>query len=134
MVVDDDPPIRLLVAEALDTEGYHVLAAENGAAALDLLESERPEVVLLDMRMPVMDGWEFARQVKARGLHLIIITMTAAQSAKLWAAQIEADAYLAKPFDIDDLLDVVARCCGVARQRGTPVPIDPSPGRGEADG
>src|SRR5215210_5782201 len=99
LVVDDDPSIRLTVCEILELEGYPVASAADGAEALRSVEQHAPSLVLLDMRMPVLDGWGFAREVKARGLRLPILVMTAAQNARLWAEEIGAQGYVAKPFE-----------------------------------
>lgn len=109
LVVDDDPAILATIEEILDLEGYPVVTAGNGADALALVERVRPALVLLDMRMPVLDGWGFAREVRARGLDVPILVMTAAQNAQRWAAEIGADGYVAKPFDLFELLDAVGR-------------------------
>ena len=109
LVVDDDPDIRDIVAQVLDLEGYAVATAVDGADALRVLDQVHPGLVLLDMRMPVLDGWGFAREVRARGLELCIVVMTAAQDAGRWAREINADAFVAKPFDLNDLLDTVGR-------------------------
>jgi CheY-like chemotaxis protein len=109
LVVDDDPTILATVAETLDFEGYAVKTASNGAEALALLEGGLPAVVLLDMRMPVLDGWGFMRGVRERGLPLKVLVMTAAQDARRWAAEIGATGALAKPFEIDELLAAVKR-------------------------
>ncbi len=66
LVVDDDPAILTTVSEILQFEGYAVRTATNGAEALRLVEHARPWLILLDMRMPVMDGWGFARALRAR--------------------------------------------------------------------
>ncbi len=112
LVVDDDPSIRATISEILRMEGYPVEVAANGAEALTTVERSRPGLVLLDMRMPVLDGWGFARGLRERGVDLPILVMTAAQNARRWAEEIGADGYLAKPFDIDDLLDAVERRYG----------------------
>ncbi len=112
LVVDDDPDIRELVQEALTDEGYQVVGAANGWEALAQIAAAPPALVLLDMRMPVLDGWGFAREVKARGLRLSIVVMTAAQDARRWAEEIRAQGYLAKPFELDELLDAVERARG----------------------
>jgi CheY-like chemotaxis protein len=109
LVVDDDPAILATVAETLELEGYPVVTARNGAEALRCIEGERPSLLLLDMRMPVLDGWGLARELRARGIAVPLLVMTAAQDARRWAEQIGAAGYLAKPFDLDDLLDTVAR-------------------------
>ena len=112
LVVDDDPEILGTVADILEFEGYAVERAANGAEGLECVERTRPSLVLLDMRMPVLDGWGFARTLKARGIELPIVVMTAAQDARHWAQEIDADGYIAKPFDISDLLSAVARVYG----------------------
>ncbi|HEX2172583.1 MAG TPA: response regulator [Dehalococcoidia bacterium] len=115
LVVDDDEAIRDLVTQILETEGYAVATATNGAEALDVIEDIRrthptcPALILLDMRMPVLDGWGVARTLKERGLRLPIVVMTAARDARVWAAEIGADSYLAKPFELDDLLLTVSQ-------------------------
>jgi CheY-like chemotaxis protein len=112
LVVDDDPSIRTTVSEILAMEGYPVETAADGAEALQAVERVQPALVLLDMRMPVMDGWGFARALRDRGLHLPILVMTAAQNARRWAEEIGADGYLAKPFDLLDLLNAVEQLGG----------------------
>lgn len=114
LVVDDDPAIRRTVAEALDMEGYEVLEAQDGAEALDLLADADPCVVLLDMRMPVLDGWGFAAELRRRELRVPIVVMTAASNAQRWCAEIGGDDCLAKPFMLDDLYRVVGAFCGAA--------------------
>lgn len=109
LVVDDDPAILGTVADILDLEGYLVQTAQNGQEALLRLRETRPALVLLDMRMPVMDGWGFSRALAAEGIKLPIIVMTAARDARAWAAEIGAEAFVAKPFELPDLLDAVER-------------------------
>jgi two-component system chemotaxis response regulator CheY len=111
LVVDDDPNIRETVCELLDLEGYRTAQAEDGAQALALLDTYPARLILLDMRMPVMDGWTFARAAHAQGITTPIIVMTAAQDASAWAAEIQAQGVLAKPFELDDILHLVARHC-----------------------
>jgi len=109
LVVEDDESIRDLVNMTLCDEGYEVLTAPHGAAALDVIERSKPDFILLDMCMPVMDGWEFSRVYKQTpGPHAPIVVLTAAHHAASPAAEIEADGYLSKPFDLDDLLDLVS--------------------------
>ncbi len=110
LVVDDDAMIRSYIDMALKEEGHEVLAAEHGAAALKVLEAANPDVILLDMRMPTMDGWEFARRYRASpGQKAPIVVMTAAQDASQRAEQIGADFFLSKPFDLDALYGCVSR-------------------------
>jgi two-component system, chemotaxis family, chemotaxis protein CheY len=110
LVVDDDEGIAEFVGMALSDDGYEVATVLHGAAALDLVGRQAPDVILLDMRMPIMDGWEFARRYRERpGPHAPIVVMTAARDAATRASEIEADGVLAKPFDLDALLEIVAR-------------------------
>ena len=111
LVVDDDPGILSTVADVLDLEGYSVKTATNGAEALRAVEQHEPCLVLLDMRMPVLDGWGFAHAVRDRGIFIPIVVMTAAQDARHWAEEIGADGYLSKPFELIDLLVAVERLC-----------------------
>jgi CheY-like chemotaxis protein len=113
LVVDDDPDIVATVVDILQFEGYATQTARNGAEALEVVEQSRPNVVLLDMRMPVLDGWGFAREVQRRCLAVRILVMTAAQDARAWAAEIHADGYVPKPFDLPQLLHEVERLCEV---------------------
>ena len=107
LVVDDDEVILDIVADVLRFEGYPVETAIDGVVALEVVERDRPALVLLDMRMPRLDGWGFARTLRERGIELPILVMTAARDAAGWAQEIGAGGYLAKPFDIDELLDAV---------------------------
>lgn len=109
LVVDDDRAILTTIAEILELEGYPFITASDGAEALRLIAAEPPILVLLDMRMPVLNGWEVARTLRERGFMVPIVVMTAAQDARLWSEQIGAAGYLAKPFDLDDLLATIAR-------------------------
>ena len=107
LVVDDDDSIRQTVAEILSVEGYPVESASNGEEALARVAEKTPGLVLLDMRMPVLDGWGFARELRQRGIKLPILVMTAAQNARRWAEEIGADGFVPKPFDLNELLDKV---------------------------
>lgn len=109
LVVDDDHTIRTTVADILSLEGYPVEVATNGAEALTIVERVRPSLILLDMRMPVLDGWGFGRALRERGIDVPILVMTAAVNARRWAEEIGADGYLAKPFELAELLDAVER-------------------------
>ncbi len=110
LLVEDDPSIREMVVMALTDEGYAVESATNGATALALIERGAPDVILLDMKMPVMDGWAFAAQYERRfARRAPVIALTAARDAARSAAEIGATDYLAKPFELDVLLDFIAK-------------------------
>ena len=106
-MVDDDPSIVEVVSQILTEEGHVVISAENGADALAKVDGE--SLILLDMRMPVMDGWGFAARLRAAGKRSPIVVMTAAENARRWAEEIRADGYLAKPFELDALIAAVKR-------------------------
>lgn len=116
LVVDDDPDIGEMVRLALTDEGYEVVFVQNGAEALDASQNGPFDVILLDMRMPVMDGWQFAsayRDVPGRRARLVV--MTAARDAARSGAEISADANLAKPFELDELLYLVQELAAAQR-------------------
>ena len=114
LVVDDDEMIRDVVRDALEFDGYRVVTAEHGAAGLAVLEEIDPCVVLLDMRMPVLDGWGFSAAYRERDVGAALVVMTAAENAEHWRREIGGDGCLPKPFDLDDLLAVVDLHCGKA--------------------
>lgn len=103
LVVDDEPGMRDLIRELLDGEDYEVVEAENGQHALTTARSDPPHLILLDMNMPVMDGWAFARAYAAMpGPHAPIVVCTAADAGRR-ADEIDAASFLAKPFSLRDL-------------------------------
>lgn len=109
LVVEDEHDLRETVAGLLAEEGYAVLVAADGAEALRLTQQQRPNVILLDMRLPVMDGWEFAHRYRSGPPpHAPIVVMTAAVDAQQRAREVGASATLPKPFLINDLLACVA--------------------------
>jgi two-component system, OmpR family, response regulator MprA len=108
LVVDDDEAILMTIAEILRDEGYAVRTANNGVEALTAIEQQLPMLLLLDMRMPVLDGWSVARSLRERGIQLPMIVMTAAHDTR-WGQEVGADETLAKPFNLVDLLAGVAR-------------------------
>jgi CheY-like chemotaxis protein len=111
LIVDDDPAILDTLRVLLQFEGYPTETASNGQEALELVAQQHPALVLLDMRMPILDGWGFARKIEDRRCELKILVMTAAQDARRWADEIHADGYVPKPFDIQQLLGEVERLC-----------------------
>jgi two-component system, chemotaxis family, chemotaxis protein CheY len=108
LIVDDDESIRLIVRLCLADEGYCVAEASNGDAALRVLAEFDPDLILLDLRMPIMDGWEFARRYHVMpGHHAPIVAFVAALNAAQECEGIEAAGILSKPFDLDELLGAV---------------------------
>ncbi|HEX2923504.1 MAG TPA: response regulator [Chloroflexota bacterium] len=108
LVVDDDAELLGMLQMILAEAGYRVITAGEGHEALEKVEQELPGVILLDMKMPGMDGWEFAREFRARyGRSSPIVVLTASEDARERAEEIDAECHVGKPFEIPDLLKVV---------------------------
>jgi CheY-like chemotaxis protein len=107
LIVDDDAAIRKMLVDVLSLEGFQTETARDGREALALLEDGSRRIVLLDLMMPVMDGWELCRHLTERAAlrqHLTIILMSAGEKLDQ-ARDLQVEGYLAKPFDVDQLLD-----------------------------
>ena len=116
LLVDDEQNARSALRCLLTDEGYEVFEASNGVDALEMLPDCQPDLILLDLRMPVMDGWEFARRYRlGPGPHVPIVAFIAALNAQLECADLEATSILPKPFDLDDLLAIVRDLVPVPR-------------------
>jgi CheY-like chemotaxis protein len=110
LVVDDDPAILEICSDLLQTEGYTVSVATNGQQALEQLRTDPPQVILMDIMMPVLDGVEACRQVKANPVTAAIPVVLMSARTNLTRQSQErasADALVAKPFDIDHLLNTI---------------------------
>ena len=108
LVVDDDASIRELLSTALEDDGYEVVPAMNGADALSVCERWRPDVIVLDLMMPVMDGWTFAKRLHEKD-DIPIVVLSAANDLQRHAKAVGATDVIGKPFDLDQLLPKVAR-------------------------
>ncbi len=110
LIIDDDSDIREVVGEALLFAGYQVSTARDGREGLVQARSFRPSLILLDLMMPGMSGWEFrAAQLRDAALSAIPVVVVTALGHD---PDIEVSAVLAKPFRLDDLLDQVRRFAG----------------------
>ncbi len=111
LIVEDDEDLREMMAHLLTLEGFEAATAANGREALEYLQTSRPEVILLDLMMPVMDGWEFRRQQQADPnlAPVPVIVLSALDQAR--ASNVDAAAFLKKPLDFDHLLDLVRAYC-----------------------
>ncbi len=109
LVVEDHADLREMLTVLLESEGFDVTTANNGAEALKALDEARPSVILLDLMMPVMTGDEFRQRQLAdpRYRDVPVICMTAAHDGRDRANRIQADAYFQKPVDFDRLLGAV---------------------------
>lgn len=117
LVVDDDPDILEALSEILEAEGFEIRRARNGKEALEKLEPTPPHLILLDLMMPVMDGWEFAQRMRQRpeAAQVPLIVLSADRNVGSKAADIGAVGHLAKPFELNDLLDMVRRSLDARR-------------------
>jgi DNA-binding response OmpR family regulator len=111
LVVDDDPAIRGLVADALRSEGYTVDLAAHGREALEAMRARKPATIVLDLMMPVMDGFSFIEACHKEQLctGVPIVVISAVQDALKRIEEVEVHACIAKPFDLDDLVRLVGR-------------------------
>lgn len=105
LVVDDEPGIRKALKTNLSRHGFQVSVESTGASALDTFERWRPDVVLLDLGLPDMDGIDVIRQVRTKGsTPIIVLSVREAEREKVEALNLGADDYLTKPFGVDELL------------------------------
>ncbi len=106
LIAEDDRAVRESLVRALGLEGYHVVAAGNGAEAIDLAGSAAPDVVVLDVSMPIVDGLTVCKVLRADGNRVPILMLTARRDTRDRVAGLDAgaDDYLPKPFELDELL------------------------------
>ena len=108
MIVDDSLTVRRVTSRLLSREGFEVLTARDGVDALELLQTEMPDVILLDIEMPRMDGFEFTKTIKANPKHaripIVMITSRTAEKHRNMAKDLGVDLYLGKPFQEEELL------------------------------
>jgi DNA-binding response OmpR family regulator len=105
LVVDDDAPSVKMISFLLREEGYQVVNADNGSAALELVEREPPDLVILDVMMPRMDGFEVCRRIRQKmDVPIIFLSAKGETADKVSGLQLGADDYLAKPFEPAELL------------------------------
>lgn len=111
LVVDDQYGIRLLLKEVFSKENLHIFQASNGKQALEIIRSERPDLILLDMKMPGMDGLELLRRLRQIDAKVKVIMMTAYGELDMVAeaSRLGALTHFTKPFDIEELRSEVMR-------------------------
>jgi chemosensory pili system protein ChpA (sensor histidine kinase/response regulator) len=114
-VVDDSITVRRVTQRLLQREGYRVSMAADGLQALERLQEERPAVVLSDIEMPRMDGFDLARNIRAdvrlNNLPIIMITSRIAEKHREHAKELGVDHYLGKPFSEEELMSLVRHYC-----------------------
>ena len=105
LIVEDDPPIRNLISVALETHDYRFLTASSGGTAIMQASSHNPDIMLLDLGLPDLDGVEVIRKIRSwSNLPIIVISARSDDSDKIEALDAGADDYLTKPFSVDELL------------------------------
>ena len=111
LVVEDDPSLRDTLAEVLRDDGLEVRVAEGGEAGLATIDEWNPEVIVLDLMMPRMDGFAFRQAQRDRSgpVRAKVLLLSAATGVEAAAAELEADAWLVKPFGLHDVLGAVER-------------------------
>jgi len=122
-VVEDEADLVWVIRFNLEMEGYRTYVATNGEAALEMLHTDPPDIMLLDLMMPVMDGWTVLEEIRKRGLDrpkVIVVSARTAAGDRARAARYDVSGYMAKPFDMDELLETIKAVV--------------SPGEGSQDG
>ena len=122
MVVDDSLTVRRVTQRLLTREGYQAVLAKDGVDALQQLQGITPDVMLVDIEMPRMDGFDLIRNVRSdertRKIPIIMITSRTADKHRNYAIELGVDAYFGKPFQEDVLLQAIAAHIGSAMQEG----------------
>ena len=113
LVVDDEASIRLICRVNLDASGFEVLEAEDGETALSIARNERPDLILLDVMLPGIDGWEVAEELselsETRDIPIVFITARSAAPDELRSHAVGGVGYITKPFDPSHLSETVTR-------------------------
>ncbi len=128
LVVDDEPIVREVVVRYLEREGYRTLEADDGAAARRLLESDRPDLVVLDVMLPGIDGLELCRWIRSRSeLPVIMLTARGEEADRIVGLELGADDYVTKPFSPRELaarVRSVLRRSAAAEEKGELLAFD----------
>ena len=113
LVVDDEPQVVWMLRFTLEAEGYQTFSARDGRSALDEVRQHRPNLMLLDIMMPIMDGWTVLEELRAlpdeERPRVVVVSARASLRDRAKAIELGADAFVPKPFNVDDLLEVVHR-------------------------
>jgi CheY-like chemotaxis protein len=115
LVVEDDQDIRVVLTTCMLMAGYRVDEASHGVEALDFLQHSLPDLILLDMKMPVMDGWAFVAALRRRfAAPPPIVVLTAAHDPEQRALDVGVKGWLGKPCDVQELIGTIERVIGKA--------------------
>jgi two-component system alkaline phosphatase synthesis response regulator PhoP len=111
LVVDDEPQVVWMLTFSLEAEGFETLTARDGVSALAEIREHHPRLVLLDIMMPIMDGWTVLEQLQqlpaADRPKVVVVSARASLRDRAKAAELGADAFVPKPFSVDELLEVL---------------------------
>jgi DNA-binding response OmpR family regulator len=113
LLVEDEPDFRMALRIRLQANGYKVLEAEDGVAGLDMARSQNPDLIILDVMLPKMEGYKVARLLKFdekhRNIPIIMLTARSQQSDRETGSSVGANAYMTKPFKPEELLEVLKK-------------------------
>ncbi|MDD1777293.1 MAG: response regulator [Candidatus Helarchaeota archaeon] len=114
LVVDDEPDLLKVVTFRLKKIGYDIIEATDGQKAIALIQEHRPDLILLDLRLPVIDGWEVCRRVKSDDQlkHIPIVLLTASAHNLEMTKELKAEDFLVKPFEPEELLAIIKKYIG----------------------
>jgi CheY-like chemotaxis protein len=111
LVVDDEPQVVWVIQFSLEAEGYETFTAHDGVEAMEQVVAHRPDLVVLDVMMPRMDGWSVLRALaalpEAERPRVVMVTALASAADRARATELGADAYVTKPFGVEELLGVL---------------------------
>jgi two-component system chemotaxis response regulator CheY len=110
LIVEDDEAVSGFLSLALTDEGYDVEVAHNGWVGLTAIENYKPDLILLDLRMPVLDGWEFMAVYRGSPQPVPIIGVSSERNAAGLAENLGLTAFISKPFTLDDVFNCIERC------------------------
>jgi two-component system KDP operon response regulator KdpE len=127
LVVEDDPNIVDLIRSNLAVRGFDTIVSADGLRALRLLETESPDIVLLDLMLPEIDGFELCRQIRERSsVAIIVVSARGGERDKVSALNVGADDYMTKPFSIEELLARINATLRRTRPAGLPAESAPA--------
>jgi two-component system KDP operon response regulator KdpE len=125
LIVEDDPNIVDLIRSNLAVRGFEAIVSSDGVRVLQALETEAPDIVLLDLMLPEVDGFELCRMIRERSaVGIIVVSGRGGERDKVTALNMGADDYMTKPFSIEELL---ARIMATLRRTRAPAPSEPAP-------
>ena len=115
-IADDESGFVSTLKSRLEFEGFEVTTAPDGKAALEQIPGEAPDLILLDVMMPAVNGYQVCRELKenpdTKSIPILMLTAKSQESDKFWGMEAGADAYLTKPFDMDELIEKIGALLG----------------------